>query len=133
MNQLLTVSPQRRPARLAAPINSGVTISLRSSVSISDTADWSPACDTCCSGAAEWATLRYRAGAAETASASGSAGQARVARDELCPTGVAAGRNRHPSESAAPADLSAGAVAAGDRRGIAGGERPVRRRRQPCL
>src|SRR5207248_1322658 len=32
----------------------------------------------------------------------------RVARDELCPTGVAAGRDGRPSEPASPADLFAG-------------------------
>src|SRR5204863_604469 len=103
MNQPLTVSPQRRPARLAAPINNGVTIGLRSSVSIDHSevrhaGNQMPARDTCCSGAAEWATLRHRADASEGCAGMGSAGESRVARDEVCPTGVTAGRNDRPSE-----------------------------------
>src|SRR5204863_1198117 len=95
INQPLKVSPQRWPARLAAPIKTGVTISLRSSVFIGD--GGGAVRDTCCSRAADTATLA-RAGrgavrpAALARQPAASAGkEMRVARDELCPTGVAAG------------------------------------------
>src|SRR5881275_2458780 len=71
--------------------------------------------DTCCSRAADTATLaRAGRGAARACSISPAAcgirpgREMRVARDELCPTGVAAGRDGRPSEPASPADLSAG-------------------------